>query len=500
MKFWKMHLIIALCLIFAAGCSADNAKPIVTPDLDSGNTGSFLSLSTNGTGNDSSGRDVWGMWTASFDSDYSKAVVTPFRNAEFHYNVTAYIPVPDVVVNSYDPLTNEIDVDVTIDNIHPVDGWDVRLIIYTNDEGQLLLNSDGWTPLYDIPLGEVLNPFKAYAKTEPNRIFTAETQHTENLLIYLPDGNMDVAFAIDVSREENCSEPYEISGFTQGELFHFVGASTDITINVLDWSDDVADVRLHCPEITGLPLNYLEQTALETWEMEIVNNTAALAGDYPAWVYAFSADSGTLAMYNKITITVSEAECTDQELMYDFASGCELYECQGWICGGCSLENSDQYGWGNFKFCDYGTLCDGTMFGPYITSGGDGYQCDSWRNDYASHDWNITSPSITLPPAVNSVIEWDQCRANNSDAVATLYISENDCDGPWIEIWSQVGSNGCNEKTAVDISDYSGSNVMFRFQHQDDSIYTTSGDCENSGLTLDNIRIHGCFSDDLVEN
>jgi hypothetical protein len=140
------------------------------------------------------------------------------------------------------------------------------------------------------------------------------------------------------------------------------------------------------------------------------------------------------------------------------------------------------------------------MEGYYMASGGDGTECNSWRNDYSSHDWNITSPSIKLPPSVNSVIEWDQCRANHSASIMTLYISENDCDGPWIEIWNQAGSNGCNEKTAVDISDYSGSNVMFRFQHFDTHTYFTSGVCENAGLTLDNIRISGCFSGDLVEN
>ena len=170
---------------------------------------------------------------------------------------------------------------------------------------RMLMTGLDWTGLYDIPGGEEINPFKAYAKDVGYRKFAGETNHTENLLVYNPPPFRPVQFAVDASYPGNCEEPYSIENFTQGEIFESVGSHTQVTVDVYDWQDDVSEVYLHCPAITNEPESHFELVTSTEWELELVNNAGASHGVYPACMVVRSANSGSLALYDRIEIIVS---------------------------------------------------------------------------------------------------------------------------------------------------------------------------------------------------
>ena len=122
--------------------------------------------------------------------------------------------------------------------------FDVRLIIYTDEVGHILTNSDSWTGIWDIAEGLPINPFKAYAKTSTRRNFQAQASYMEGLQIHCPLSNYNIQFAIDACFPGNCEEPYEISNFSQGIIYNNAYSSTDIEVTVLDWQDDVSAVFL----------------------------------------------------------------------------------------------------------------------------------------------------------------------------------------------------------------------------------------------------------------
>lgn len=303
--------LIMFLLMVAAGCSSNGSNP-VTP---TGNESEFTVPLADISGSDTN-RSMLGAWIAVFNPDSmnpdSWAVeISPDRANAAHMDVTSFIPTPGIVVNSFNPTSKILDVDVTIHNTYPIYGFDVRLIIFTDSAWHRLVNADSWTGLYDKPGGLPINPFKAYAKFEPGREFLGTTQHTENLQIYCPGDNFAISFAVDASYPNNCEEPYEISGFYQETLLETAGSSTDVEISVLDWQSDANAVYLYCPAITGIDLAPFAQTSPDLWGMTLVNNTGAMAGDYVGYILATSSGSGTLALYNEVVITVTKAAAID---------------------------------------------------------------------------------------------------------------------------------------------------------------------------------------------
>ncbi len=257
---------------------------------------------------------LWGIWNIQFDESGLEAVVEPIRNAQAHFNVTSMITPPacddcvGIAVNSFDMVNRIIDVDVTLRNPYQINGHDVRGILYTNDYGHELRNADDWTGLWDIPGGETINPFKTFAKEEANRIFAALAEHTENYLVYIPIPPQynAITFAIDASWPVNCKEPYEITNFWQEPVSDQIGSTGMVRIDVRDWQNDVSKVTLEAPEITGEDFTQFNYAYGETWQLNLINNQGAPAGDYNVRVVAESANSDSLALYDFVAITISE--------------------------------------------------------------------------------------------------------------------------------------------------------------------------------------------------
>ena len=80
-----------------------------------------------------------------------------------------------------------------------------------------------------------------------------------------------------------------------------------ITIDVLDWQDDVAKVTLVAPAITGESFTQLYNVSGNTWGIYLKNTAVAPAGNYNVRFIATSAGVGELDLYDYVTITITES-------------------------------------------------------------------------------------------------------------------------------------------------------------------------------------------------
>jgi len=302
--------LFAILIIFvnlSTGCSSGEPSPVLPLIAD------FPADKAPSIDN---GRYLWGIWNIQFDFDKLEATPVPARSLNPHWDITDFLVPPGcpdcivITVNSWDPVTRIIDTDVTLKNPTPVGGYDVRGILFETGYGHELRNPDDWTALHDIPVGGEINPFKAFAKDEDSRYFAGSAQHTENYIVYIPQPPLykEIVVAADVSWPGSAKEPYSIQSFSQlTDLYTYEGATAGLVVAVLDWQDDVDSVQIAAPEITGEDFTSFEPASGVNWMLGLPNNMGAPEGEYTARIIATSANSGELALYDYVTITVVEA-------------------------------------------------------------------------------------------------------------------------------------------------------------------------------------------------
>ena len=299
---------VMLCLLATAGCSGTNGDSVLPKPEDE----SIIQSPEKET---QSERMLWGIWQFSYNESTSELTPIPLREAYAHFNVTPILLPPNcndcikTKVNSFDPVTLILDVDVTLRNPTKSIGYDVRGILYTNDYGHSLINADDWTGLWDITGGQTINPFKAFAKSVEYRASAPGFEDTEKYLMYIPIPPHweKITFAADASWPGNCKEPYSIENFIQvGTLYPLTTSETDIQVDVRDWQDDVNKVTLVAPTITGETFTALQKVSVDTWGVLLTNKTGAGAGDYKVRLIANSTDSGDIALYDYVTISITE--------------------------------------------------------------------------------------------------------------------------------------------------------------------------------------------------
>jgi hypothetical protein len=294
----KCKILFLLISVFILGCSnhSQRISSPVTTDIDPLPTVSWQDNLLN--------HSLLGSWLVTFDPEEKTASVEQFRSAEMHFEISVWLPAPYIRVNSFDPVNQVIDVDVTLSNPHSIAGYDVRLIIYQDQVGHDLINQDGMTILYNLSGTQPINPFKAYGKDQAGRIFDAHKQLTENLLIKIPSGNLQVMFSIDASTPGNCQEPYAFVNYKQNGLRASQDSTARVRVDVLDWQNDVNGVAISCPEITGQALTPGICLGDNKWQMTVVNHKAAPVGDYTAYLMATSANSGVMLSYDRVILRV----------------------------------------------------------------------------------------------------------------------------------------------------------------------------------------------------
>jgi len=246
-----------------------------------------------------------GVWSVEIDVMHQQITVKKLNMKGFP--VDAWLSEPKFYYKDFDVDNYIVHIDAEIENLMHNTVWDPRMIVYTDDTGNVLTNGEHLTGLYDLPGGEVFNPFKAFSKTLPNRVFEMNSRSMESLEIYLPGGFevTTLTVAIEASVKENCVEPYDFSNFVKGEIFPQKGSNGYYNIDVLDWQDDTKAVALYCPEITGRPYVNFSPLISNTWALNLENYAAAPVGEYSAVIMASSEDSGNVVLADILTITIS---------------------------------------------------------------------------------------------------------------------------------------------------------------------------------------------------
>ncbi len=299
--------VIALLSCASVGCSSGAADVLSAPAVERPCHESAIE----------SGRYLWGIWGFFIDPLELTAKPVMCRELNAHYDITGMLLPPDcddclgININSFDPVTRILDVDVTLRNPTAITGHDVRGILFTNDFGHRLTNADAWNKLYDIPGGTLINPYKAFAKDQPSRAFPGGHVDIQNYLIYIPQPPHwnDITFAVDASWPGNCKEPYAIEKLSQTVLYNHFGASAEIRVDVYDWQDDVISVELkEADPWTDIFMGYtiiLTHEGGTAWLAVIHNKDEVPPGEYEVKVVAESADSPQLLTQRYINITVT---------------------------------------------------------------------------------------------------------------------------------------------------------------------------------------------------
>jgi hypothetical protein len=201
MRFTISFLLLAIAgmVIITIGCSSAVENPVepfnTEPD---GRTG------LNGD------RVIWGVYRFAFDPDSNQVELIPCRNGAFHADVTSFVIPPNcmdcvqIIGSQYKPALEEWNLTIGLKNPSPISGYDVRGLVFSLGD-KYLKNSDGCMSQY---LGQDIL-FKAFAKDEPNRVFSPGAMHDVTYVFHFPAGSNwnSVDYIVDASWPGNCKEP-----------------------------------------------------------------------------------------------------------------------------------------------------------------------------------------------------------------------------------------------------------------------------------------------------
>ena len=444
---------LVILVVITSGCSQTikNAPTVPPPPIETGSI------------NDTSGQLIWGFWEIGFNPGELTVDIEPVRDIQAHYDITSMVQPPAcddcllIQVNSYDPVTQVLDVDVTLRNAFALVGHDVRGIFFTTNYGHTLENADGWTSLFDIPGGDTINPFMAFAKSSNQRAFPPGYVDTNKYMVYLPEPPQywAIKFAGETSWPGNCKEPYAIDNFSQTELGSSIGSTADIQVQVHDWQNNTNQVTLQAQEITGDPFTSLSHIYGDTWGAEITNSNGVGDGEYAVRINARSEDSGTLALYQEVTIAVEEASAdpcpwgwagtfgsSDQDWLHEVkADSMGNVYMSGFFNGTVDFDPGPGYAyrtsnggsglWGGDIFlCKYdscGELVYALTWGSYSIDAGYSVSLDSDGNVYASGCFHKMTDFDPGPGEEwhTPVGDWD------------AFLSKFDPEGNflWVETW-----------------------------------------------------------------
>jgi len=347
-------VIVAIVLSLIPGCSGKGDSNPTIPGSDTV-IQQDEARSVGSAGN----RWMWGLWDVTILADRSTVEVAPVRIAAMHLNVVRLIevtPCHDCLrIGNITPVApNTIEVDVTL--IHPFPGldkytgFDVRGVfisegnftfpssgrmIALGDDVPTVLNADGYTSLFnptEFPptappalgyiagkyatggdLTSTLNPFLAYRRDAPRRIFEAGGSETRTFRLYAPPGPIHFGYAVDASwqlvqgeitdpltdfpPDANCLEAYKISVDIPYDVNSSWMSQNPINVEVFDHQGiaTISTVTIEAPDLFSgeASLSLSTQTGEESWLFSgfIVNELEPMHRSYPLLVKVLDTDS-----------------------------------------------------------------------------------------------------------------------------------------------------------------------------------------------------------------
>jgi len=226
---------------------------------------------------------VLAIFDVTFDPETMEFEAVEVREASSHYDVTPYIA-PHCVFTllAYDPVAQFLSFNMAMTNPSAIVIWDVRTLFFSpTGSDYWLMNPDDYTKLFSPYAPDVVNPFRTYAKTAPNREFLPGLTHAEQFDVHTPATvTLPLGFKLLVSCSWplNCEDVYEISNQT---LSNPISTTVPgyISLDAYDWQNNVGQAYIDTTPITG-GLTWLTNTSGTTWEGGLHNSMGAAPGKY----------------------------------------------------------------------------------------------------------------------------------------------------------------------------------------------------------------------------
>ncbi len=375
----RCYFLVLILMMVLVGCGkTDNP---VAPNGVSDVPGSILNDGESiHSGFPPGNRILWGLWKISISADRTDVSVIPDRTGALHLNAVRLLEVAPctdcLTFENVEILPDKVlEADVRIQ--HPISGnlkltcFDVRGIFITGadynfpacsrdiawgDGKPRMLNPDGYTQLFNpvdypetippafgyIPglkatggdLTATLNPYLAYEKDQPRRMFAPGNLGTRKVRIQLVDGPLEFGYAVDgcwhpvpgevidpvvdFPLSANCYEAYQITTQVGDDNSLPDMGYTEVVVEVFDHQglDTIGDVTVEAPGLFAgeSPLSLSTATGVDSWLFTgtISNETGILNDEYPLLVRVTDTDSdpnlGVIDAWQITRVTVVEPQ------------------------------------------------------------------------------------------------------------------------------------------------------------------------------------------------
>ncbi len=258
-------------------------------------------------------RMVFGVYDIGIDRETHEITILPNRAIMIHFDVTQMITPPQctdcigIQVLNVDPVTNIFSLNVSIKNPTAViTGYDVRgTLLFPEGDDRRLVNADDYTMIFT---NGVRSPFKAFAKTELQRMFGPGVTHYEQYdILFPPPANLYVTYVVDASYPGNQEEIYTIDNIHfEGDYNECNSGEGWLYVDLNDWQGNEIGVQLDLTPLGGGIVDMVH-IVNQSYGYYLNNEWLAAAGDYELWLMAASEDTEEL-LYDIYTLTVDPCD------------------------------------------------------------------------------------------------------------------------------------------------------------------------------------------------
>lgn len=353
-KRYPSIFIVIVFSILSISCSNSDSPILISNETNPGISQELPVSSLSGNSN----RSLLAVYDAVIDPINKTFTVTPDnRTAQYHYPLTQLFPdVLQIVAFGWTP---NFWADIKLSHPLPgsgMTGYDPRVIailpardgvsfnypildVFANNS--VILEPDGYTRLYDeLDLSIIgnVNPFKAYFKNQPNRVWagTGVNKETQRWNMDLSGfgGPLNYKFVVDVSANypnppqpviDNAPEPVSIDVVIDDGLTSS-GGGASINATLLDWQghESIGGVVVEAPDLfnglvslsfsgTGPNPNEYVYTGI------IANSLLAPVGEYSIVVASWDQVTHN-SLYNEFNVSVS-IDTVEDKLVWAKSAG-----------------------------------------------------------------------------------------------------------------------------------------------------------------------------------
>jgi len=268
------------------------------------------------------GRSILMAYDVTCDFTTGEIDLVPLRTMAKHFDVRPLLTSPwfcpaknciKILFLETDPVNGYFKLKATLVNPSNLTAYDVRGIVYDNAESNhRMLNADDYTKLW-APTGyDSVYPFRAFAKSDPERAIHPLAAFSEiyefQFDSFPPKWNF--FYAVDCSWPTSCEEPYEISEQTQIGDFYTTHGCTKLSVKVKHHAGPahVSGVTLDTTSLSGGLTEMTYNLDEDLWETTIIDETLSLEPGPRDLLLTASATGTELCLYDYFRIDVKSSD------------------------------------------------------------------------------------------------------------------------------------------------------------------------------------------------